>query len=130
MVLVVRVSAQTPVSAGMLVMGRSTRLCSVVVGASVLAGLTYSSSPTGRRANLSRAMEEDYRMDDAEEEDVIGLLFAANGSDDDFLCLRRGQARVRAKVELSLWTASSTCPENIETSSSTRVQRKRRRSRD
>ena len=72
-------------------------------------------------------MEEDYRMDDEEEEDIMGL-FAANGSYDDFLCLRRGRARVRAKVELSLWTASSTCPENIGASSSTRVQQKRRRS--
>ena len=53
----------------------------------------YSSSPAGRCADLSRAMEEDYRMDDEEEEDVMGLLFATNGSDDDFVppSVRDGQ---------------------------------------
>jgi hypothetical protein len=35
---------------------------------------------------LSRAMDEEYRMDE-EEEDVMGLPVAANASDDDFVPL-------------------------------------------
>jgi hypothetical protein len=40
----------------------------------------YSSSPAGRRVELSRTLDEEYRMDDEEEEGVMGLLFAANAS--------------------------------------------------
>ena len=56
---------------------------------------------------ISRALEEERRMDDEEEEDVMGLLFAANASDDDFVP-PSGMARVKARAERSLWTASST----------------------
>jgi hypothetical protein len=34
---------------------------------------------------LSRTMDEGYRMDDKGEEDVMGLLFAASTSDEDFV---------------------------------------------
>ena len=54
-------------------------------------------------------MEEYYRMDDEEKEEVMGLLFAANTSDED-LCLVRRRARLKERAERSLWTASSTRP--------------------
>ena len=67
----------------------------------------FASSPAVRRADLSRAMEEDYRMDGEEKEDVMGLLFGANASDDDFMP-PSGWARARARAERSLWTVSLT----------------------
>lgn len=38
-----------------------------------------------RRMELSRVMDEDYKIDDEEEEDVVGLLFAVRTSDEDFV---------------------------------------------
>ena len=86
----------------------------------------YSSSPAGRRVDLSRAMEEDYRMDDEEEEDVMGLLFAANTSDEDFVppsVSGKGKGKSRAVAMDGVVDS----PESVGASSSTRVQRKRRR---
>ncbi|KAN0136406.1 hypothetical protein V8E53_005774, partial [Lactarius tabidus] len=85
----------------------------------------YSSSPIGRRVELC-AVDEDYRMNDEEEEDVMGLLFAENTSDDDFVPpsgLGKGKGKSRA-VTLDGVVDS---PESVGGSSSTRVQRKRRR---
>ena len=84
----------------------------------------YSSSPAGRRADLSRAIEEDYRMDDEEEEDVMGL-FAANGSDDDFVPpsgMGKGKGKSRAVPMDSVVDSPA---DTVGASSSTRVQRKR-----
>ena len=86
----------------------------------------YSSSPAGRRADLSRAMEEDYRMDDEEEEDVIGLLFATNGSDEEFVPpsgMGKGKGKSRAVPMDSVVDS----PESVGASSSSRAQRTRRR---
>ena len=66
----------------------------------------YASSPAGRRVDPSRPMDEGYRMDDQEDEDVIGL-FAAKASDNGFVP-PSGMERARAKAERSLWTMSST----------------------
>ena len=87
----------------------------------------YSSSPAGRRADLSRAMEEDYRMDDEEEEDVMGLLFATNGSDEEFVPpsgMGKGKGKSRAVHMDSVVDSQA---ESVGASSSTRTQRKRRR---
>ena len=85
----------------------------------------YSSSPPGLRADLSHAMEEDYQMDDEEEEDVMGLLFATNGSDEEFVPpsgMGKGKGKSRAVPMDSVVDS----PESVSASSSTRVQRKRR----
>ena len=70
-------------------------------------------------------MEEEYRMDDEEEEDVMGLLFAANSSDGDFVPpsgMGKGNGKSRAVAMDSVVNS----PESVGASSSTRVQRKRR----
>ena len=62
-------------------------------------------------------MEEEYRMDD--EEDVMGLLFAANTSDDDFVPPSRtgkGKSKSRAVAMDSVVNS----PESVGASSSTR----------
>ena len=110
------------------VMGRSSRLFSAEGGGGISPSKVdgYTSSPAGRRADLSRAMEEDYRMDDEEEEDVMGLLFATNGSDEEFVPpsgMGKGKGKSRA-VPMDIVIDSS---ESVGASSSTRVQRKRRR---
>ena len=87
----------------------------------------YSNSPAGRRADLSSAMEEGYRMDDEEEEDVMGLLFATNGSDEEFVPpsgMGKGKGKSRAVPMDSVVDSPA---ESVGASSSTRVQRKRRR---
>ena len=64
-------------------------------------------------------------MDHEEEEDVMGLLFAANASDDDFVPpsgMGKGKGKSRAVVMDSVVHS----PESVGASSSTRVQRKRR----
>ena len=71
-------------------------------------------------------MEEDYRMDDEGEEDVMGLLFATNGSDEESLPpsgMGKGRSKSRA-VPMDGIVDSS---ESVSASSSTKVQRKRRR---
>ena len=70
-----------------------------------------------RRADLSRAME-----DDEEEADVMGLLFATNGSDKEFVPPSGMGSKNRA-VPMDGVVDS---PESVGASSSTRVQRKRR----
>ncbi|KAN0136452.1 hypothetical protein V8E53_005820 [Lactarius tabidus] len=48
----------------------------------------YSCSPAGRRAELEHVMDEGYRtgeVGEEEEEEVMGLSFAANTSDEDFV---------------------------------------------
>ena len=85
----------------------------------------YASSPAGRRADLSRAMEEEYRMDDEEEEDVMGLLFAANVSDDVFVPpsgMGKGKGKSRAVAMDDVVDSS----QSVGASSSTKIQRKRR----
>ena len=85
----------------------------------------YASSPAGRPEDLTRAMEEEYCMDDEEEEDVMGLLFAANASDDNFVPpsgMGKGKGKSRAVAMDSVVNS----PERVGASSSTRVQRKRR----
>ena len=65
-------------------------------------------------------------MDDEGEEDVMGLLFATNGSDEEFVPpsdMGKGKGKSRA-VPMDGVVDSS---EGVSTSSSTRVQRKRRR---
>ena len=87
----------------------------------------YSSSPAGRRADLSRAMEEDYRMDGEEEEGVMGLLFATNGSDEEFVPpsgMGKGKGKSRAVPTDSVVDSPA---DSVGASSSTRAQRKRRR---
>jgi hypothetical protein len=85
----------------------------------------YSSSPAGRRVELSRVTDEDYTMND-EEDGVMGLLFAANTSDEDFVPppgLGKGKGKSRA-VPMDGVVDS---PSSVGASSSTRVRRKRRR---
>jgi hypothetical protein len=86
----------------------------------------YSSSPAGRRAELSRVTDEDYTMNDEEEEDVMGLLFAANASDDDFVP-RSGLGKGKGKSRAVPMDGVVDSPESVGASSSTRVRRKRRR---
>ena len=84
----------------------------------------YASSPAGRREDLPRATEEEYRMDDEEEEEVMGLLFAANACDEDFVPpsgIGKGKGKSRAVAMDGVLDA----PEDVSASSSTRVQRKR-----
>ncbi|KAN0136382.1 hypothetical protein V8E53_005750, partial [Lactarius tabidus] len=64
----------------------------------------YLSPPIGRRVELSRAVDEDYRMND-EEEDVMGLLLRRTPATTTLW----EWARVKARAERSLWTALSTC---------------------
>ena len=83
----------------------------------------YTSSPAGRSVDLERAMEEDYCMDD-EEEDVMGLLFAANTSDEDFVpTLVSGNVKGKSRAVAIDGVVDS--PESVGAFSSTR-QRKRR----
>jgi hypothetical protein len=86
----------------------------------------YSSSPAGRRVELARAVDEDYRMNDEEEEDVMGLLFAENASDDDFVP-PSGMGKGKGKSRAVTLDGVVDSPESVGASSSTRVQRKRRR---
>ena len=67
-------------------------------------------------------MEEDYRMDDEGEEDVMGL-FATNANDDDFIP-SSGMGKGKCKSPM---VAMDGVVESVRASSSTRVQRKRRR---
>jgi hypothetical protein len=75
---------------------------------------------------LSRAVDEDYRMNDEEEEDVMGLLFAENTSDDDFVP-PSGMGKGKGKSRAVTLDGVVDSPESVGASSSTRVQRKRRR---
>jgi hypothetical protein len=84
----------------------------------------YSSSPAGRRVELSRLTDEDYTMNDEEEDDVMGLLFAANASDDDFVPpsgLGKGKGKSRA-VPMDGVVDS---PSSVGASSSTRFRGRR-----
>ena len=74
----------------------------------------------------SYAVDEDYRMDDEEEESVMGLLFAANVSDDEFVS-PSGMGKGRGKSRAVGINGVVDSPESVGASSSARVQRKRRR---
>ena len=66
---------------------------------------------------------EDYRMGDEEEEDVMGLLFAANGSDEDFVPPSvSGTGKSKSKSQAVDMDGVVDSPESVGASSSTRVQ--------
>jgi hypothetical protein len=86
----------------------------------------YSSSPADRRVELSRTVDEDYKMnDEEEEEDVMGLLFAENTSDDDFVP-SSGMGKGKGKSRAIALDGVVHSPESVGASFSTRVQKKRR----
>ena len=71
-------------------------------------------------------MDEDHRMDDEEEEDVMNLLFAANTSDEDSVPLS-GVGEDKGKSRAIAMDGVVDSPKSVGASSSTIIQRKRRR---
>ena len=65
-------------------------------------------------------------MDDEEEEDVMGLLIATNGSDEEFVP-PSGMGKGKGKSRAVAMDGVVDFPESVGASSSSRVQRKRRR---
>jgi hypothetical protein len=84
----------------------------------------YSSSHAGRLLELSRVADEGYTMNNEKEQDVMGLLFAANTIDEDFVP-RSGLSKGKDKSRAVPMDGVVDPPESAGAPSSTRVQRKR-----